>query len=60
MGADGDLGVGELLDLFSVLVAGGAFVFVERHGFSFSVSYLLGCRMRLEDAFSGLIRLLEH
>ncbi len=29
--ADGDLGVGELLDLFSVLVAGGAFVFVERH-----------------------------
>ncbi len=29
--ADGDLGVGELLDLFSVLVAGSAFVFVERH-----------------------------
>ena len=29
--ADGDLGVGELLDLFGVLVAGGAFVFVERH-----------------------------
>ena len=29
--ADGDLGIGELLDLFCVLVAGGAFVFVERH-----------------------------
>ena len=31
--ADGDLGVRELLDLFSVLMAGRAFVFVERHGF---------------------------
>jgi hypothetical protein len=29
--ADRDLGVGKLLDLFGVLVAGGAFVFVERH-----------------------------
>ena len=33
MRADGDLGVGELLDLFSVLVAGSAFVLVERHRF---------------------------
>lgn len=31
--ADGDLGIRELLDLFSVLVAGGAFVFVKRHDF---------------------------
>ena len=31
--ADGDLGVGELLDLFCVSVAGGALVFVERHDF---------------------------
>jgi hypothetical protein len=31
--ADGDLGVGELLDFLCVLVAGGAFVFVERHDF---------------------------
>ena len=31
VGADGDLGVGELLDFFCVLVAGGAFVFVKRH-----------------------------
>jgi hypothetical protein len=30
---EGDLGVGELLDLFSVLVASGAFVFVEGHDF---------------------------
>jgi hypothetical protein len=29
--ADRDLGVGKLLDLLGVLVAGGAFVFVERH-----------------------------
>ena len=40
VGADGDLGVGELLDLFSVLMADGAFVFVERHGFlSLSITY---------------------
>jgi hypothetical protein len=31
--ADGNLGIRKLLDLFSVLVAGGAFVFVERHDF---------------------------
>jgi hypothetical protein len=31
--ADGDLRVGELLDFLSVLVASGAFVFVERHDF---------------------------
>ena len=31
MGADSDLGVRELLDLFGVLVAGRAFVFVKRH-----------------------------
>ena len=43
MGADCDLGVGELLDLFSVLVAGGAFVFVERHGF-FLCFLLIGMR----------------
>ncbi len=36
--ADGDLGVRELLDLFGVLVARGAFVFVERHGFLVLVS----------------------
>lgn len=31
--ADGDLGIRELLDLFCVFVADGAFVFVERHDF---------------------------
>ena len=41
MRADRYLGVGELLNLFSVLVAGGAFVFVERHYVSFFVSSLL-------------------
>ncbi len=34
MRADGDLGVGELLNFFNVLVAGGAFVLVERHDVS--------------------------
>jgi hypothetical protein len=37
LGADGDLGVRELLDLLGALMAGGAFVFVERHGASFSL-----------------------
>ena len=31
--ADGDLGIREFLDFLCVLVAGGAFVFVERHEF---------------------------
>jgi hypothetical protein len=31
VGADGDLGIGEFLDLFSAFVALGAFVFVKRH-----------------------------
>jgi hypothetical protein len=39
--ADGDLGVGELLDFLSVLVAGGAFVFVKRHRFDFFPNYSL-------------------
>ena len=31
VGAEGNLGVGKLLNLFSVLVAGGAFVLIKRH-----------------------------
>ena len=31
MWADGDLGVGELLDLFGTAMAGRAFVLVKRH-----------------------------
>ncbi len=34
VGADGDLGVREFLDLFSAFVTLGAFVFVKRHGYS--------------------------
>lgn len=60
MRADGDLGVGELLDLFSVLVAGGAFVFVKRHWFSLFLAYLVAGRsvrcdftLRLRDGWLG-------
>jgi len=45
--AEGDLRIGELLDLFRVLVAGSAFVFVERHDI-FSDSSLLRCRAKRE------------
>ena len=38
--AYGDLGIRELLDLFGVLLARGAFVFVERHGFLVLVSLI--------------------
>jgi hypothetical protein len=34
VGADGDLGIRELLYLFGAFVALGAFVFVKRHGYS--------------------------
>ena len=44
MRAYGDLGIRELLDLFSVLVAVDAFVFVERHDVSFLVPDLIVMR----------------
>jgi hypothetical protein len=52
--ADGNLGVGELLDLFCVLVAGGAFVFVERHDFFLAVVFpVYGSGLRSNDNDKG-------
>jgi hypothetical protein len=41
VGADGDLGVREFLDLFCAFVALGAFVFVKRHFVGVSLAYSL-------------------